>query len=92
LDKAEYEELGLPRPWRVIYLSVPVHVARTLIIGRERSQDQHECNLLFQERVNMTYLYLSQKYEGWRVINCAPNGKMLLKEEIHNRVLDMLRL
>jgi dTMP kinase len=91
LDKAEYDELGLPRPWRVIYLSLPVHVARTLIKGRERSQDQHERDLLFQERVGMTYMYLSQKYEGWRVINCTHDGKVLPKEEIHEKILDVLR-
>lgn len=97
LTTAEYVELGLPMPSLVLYLYVPVRIAHVLVaqknargyLGKKRgARDQHEANQAYQERVMKTYLWLAKKNPGtWRVINCAPRGKILSREAIHQLIL-----
>ncbi len=70
LERAEYEEFGLPKPTKVIYLYVPPknsHAlvakkeARTYLGNKKNARDQHEKDLSFQRAVSKTYLDLAAK-------------------------------
>lgn len=100
LEKGEYEILGLPKPTLVIYLKVPVEISAKLVtekaarnyLGNEKGlADLHEKNLEFQKKVVDTYLALAKERPEWRVIDCAPEGKMLSREAIHAQVLGIVR-
>ena len=96
LERAEYDELGLPRPSLVIYLYVPAHIAHELVAGKERrgylnkkkgARDQHESDHRYQGMVVDTYLHLCRRRLDWKAIVCARKGKLLSREEIHARVM-----
>ena len=87
LEKVEYKVLGLPRPSIVFYLSVPSEVSRTLLRRRGRSEDQHERDILYQEKVSAMYRRLAEARPDWRIIECVSEGTMLSRGEIHGRVL-----
>ena len=97
LEDAEYRELLLPSPTLVLYLYVPVRIAHALVaektvreyLGRARgARDQHEKSRAYQEGVVKTYLWLAKRNPNtWKVIPCAPRGKILPREDIHRLVL-----
>jgi dTMP kinase len=86
LEEAEYDELRLPHPSLVIYLAVPEEVSRELATARA-VLDQHEENIAYQREVNAVYRKLAEERDGWHLINCAPEGKLLSREAIHDLVL-----
>ena len=97
LEDVEYRELLLPSPALVLYLYVPVRIAHALVaektarayLGSGRgARDQHEKSRAYQERVVKTYQWLAKKNPNtWKVIPCAPRGKILSREAIHRLVL-----
>lgn len=95
MEAAEYREIGLPKPDLVIYLYVPVVTAQRLIAQkdargymgkRKGAKDQSEANIEYQQRVVSTYRKLSKGRSDWVVINCTKRGKLLSREEIHNKI------
>lgn len=92
LESIEYEELRLPKPDLVLYLHVPVHIARELLIKRigPNAGDQHECNLEYQRRVNEVYFYLAHQRPEWRIIQCTENGVLRSREAIHALVWEQV--
>jgi hypothetical protein len=47
--------------------------------------DIHEADLEHLKNASEAFLYVAKKY-NWIVINCAPEGEMLSREEIHEMV------
>lgn len=90
LEEAEYGELGIPRPRLVVYLSVPVEVSQRLMKTEGRTLDVHEADLEYQRRVNSVYRRLAGERPDWTVIECAPDGRLLSKDEIHRKVYDVI--
>lgn len=98
IEKGEYEELGLPAPDLVIYLSVPLVISMELVSKKSlrdylngEAKDQHEEDPDYQQKVMDMYLWLAKNNPNWRVINCLEKGKMLSREEIHLKVMKVVK-
>src|SRR5258708_1619076 len=68
LERAEYEELGLPAPDLVVYLSVPTSITSELLLKKEKrayigvgEKDQYEKNVEYQQEAMNIYRDLSKK-------------------------------
>ena len=92
IDGVEYEDLALPRPDLVFYLSVPTDISSELIGRKEKrdylggeTRDLAERNIAHQDRTRAAYLRLAQE-KGWHVIDCAPGGKIRGLGEIHEEI------
>jgi dTMP kinase len=86
LEEIEYEDIGLPKPDFVLYLDVPVDLARTLALSRG-ALDQHEADLAYQEEVARVYRGLISVREQWELVPCAHGDSMRSREDIHRDVL-----
>jgi dTMP kinase len=83
LEGIAFRDIGLPKPDAIIYLDVPPEVTRTLMKNKKR--DQHEQDQTYQKNVAATYEKMS-KGKHWQIIDCAPEGKMLPRNEIHEKI------
>lgn len=83
VEDIAFSKLGLPKPHRVIYLRVPVEVARRLM--ERKKKDQHERNAAYQARVAQAYAGLAAR-KNWRTVECVRGGRMRSVEEIHEDV------
>lgn len=98
LETLEHDTLAIPRPDLVIYLSVPTAVSQGLVaqkdtreyLGKRGALDCNEANRPYQERVADMYALLAEQYPYFRIINCAPRGEILSREEIHARVMEQV--
>ena len=73
----EYSHFGIPKPDQVVFLYMPMEVARKLREGRgiqtgERA-DGHESNIDHLRCAEQAYLQIADSF-GWRKILCAPDG------------------
>ncbi|MBR5559235.1 MAG: deoxynucleoside kinase [Oscillospiraceae bacterium] len=93
MEDYEYGKLGLPRPDMVIFLSVPPAISQKLIEGRYQGdnakKDIHEADLGYLERCYAGAGYVAQR-QGWRLLDCAPNGEILSVEEISDKIWEMI--
>ncbi len=92
IEGVEYDDLKIPRPDLVFYLSVPTDVSAELIMKKEKrdylggdTRDLAERNNAHQDRTRAAYLRLA-KEKGWYVIECAPGGSIRPAEDIHNEI------
>lgn len=94
IEQLEHEDLGIPKPDVVIYLSVPTDIASELVAKKmERGylgktgegRDQAERNLPHQDRARAAYTRLA-KERGWYVIECTHAGCMRSPEDIHTEI------
>lgn len=90
IDDLEYNKNKIPKPDAVIFLHVPAEIAQGLVTTRGKKKDIHEADLSHLKNAEKTYLDIAKK-EGWLVIECAKNGKMLPIEEIHNLVWNKIK-
>ena len=99
IEKGEYEELGLPVPDLVIYLAVPVEISTELVtkkslrayLNGDTKKDQYEADAGYQAKVAEMYQWLAKNNENWQVINCVKNGKLLSREEIHLKIMKLVK-
>src|SRR3989344_584612 len=89
LEKLEYKENGIPKEDLVIFLSVPVEVSRKLM--KDRKLDIHENDLEYLEKVVGVYEELARTRENWVRVDCTRDGEILDPQEIHKKVLEVLR-
>lgn len=97
IEGVEYDDLGIPRPDFVFYLSVPTDVSSELIgkkdkrnyLGDEK-RDLAERNIAHQDRTRAAYLRLA-KEKGWHVIDCAPEGKMRTMDDIQEEIWNIVQ-
>lgn len=92
LDNLEFGLLKIPRPDKVIFLFVDPEVNQKMIAAKPdrdylkgKKADIHEADLEHLKNASEAFLYVAKKY-NWIVINCAPEGEMLSREEIHEMV------
>ncbi len=85
-EKAEYEELGLPRPDLVVYLRVLASISSQLSSSRG-VQDQHEASLEYQERVAGVYCELAASRPNWKIVECVKSGTMRAPDDIHGEIV-----
>ena len=91
LHELEYRVNKIPKEDLVVYLHVPVGVARALLIKRGK-RDIHEKKFEFLTQSEVMYKKLSRRFKHWVKIGCVTNdGILLAKEAIHRKVLVILR-
>lgn len=85
VEKVTYDELGALRPDLVVYLDVPADISSQLSSAQGK-YDQHEADRSYQKRVREVYRMLARERDDWRMIDCAKNGQLRSKEEIHENI------
>ncbi len=104
LFSTEYELFGVVKPDNVIILTLPTEIStkRTEMRraeGIESGQrlnakvsytDIHEQNVSFMTKVAREYLRLSEQF-GWEVINCADGNRELSREEVAQKVWNVVK-
>lgn len=97
LEALEYDMLALPRPDLTIVLAVPVQTSQKLVLLkkarsylRRGKRDVHEKDRSLERRVLAMYQALTRRDHSFRLINCAPSGKLLSKTEVRDKILAAL--
>jgi len=94
-EELEYENLKMPRPMAVIYLSVPVVVstklvedkdARGWLKGMTGKKDLAERDTTHQEKARAMYEQFAKERPEWYLVECVRNGEMRTREDIHKEV------
>lgn len=95
LDEMEHEVFGIPRPTTIVYLHVPVHISRQLIIERAKanntSPDQAESDADHLLASQESALKIIQKLNSWIKIDCAHEQGMRSREDIHEEVFKKIK-
>lgn len=90
----EYDLLELPHPTRVLYLDLPTELSEQMMRQREQethtTADVHEQDEEYLRRCRENAAFVTE-YCGWTKIDCAIDGHIRSREEIHALVLDQLR-
>lgn len=95
----EYNEFGIPKEDLVIFLYVPLAIGQKLIeqkgnrkyLGNQSAKDIHEADTRFMAQVENVYLGFCKKYPHWVKIDCTRNGEIMMREEIHQKILAVLK-
>ena len=91
----EYELLGIPAPFRTVYLRVDPEVSQKRMTGRyhgdEAKKDMHEANLAYLKRSRLAADFCA-KTLGWNVIECTDGSSMKSIDEIHKEILQTIQL
>ena len=97
LDNLEYKIFNIPRPDVMILLYMPPEVGQKLVdqkakrdYTKGKKRDIHEADLEHLKNASEAYLYVAKKY-GWKVINCVGGGKLLSREEIHQKIYNFVK-
>ncbi|MDD5050921.1 MAG: hypothetical protein PHV93_04285 [Candidatus Pacebacteria bacterium] len=98
LEKAEYGEIGVPKPDVVFYLSVPVETAlglnaqkpKRVYLKKAGDKDQHDEDEMYQSQVFEVYHAFAKEKKGWHIIECVADGKLLSPETIHKKIIALL--
>lgn len=94
VERMEYEVFKIPRPDLHVWLDVPADVALDLIQGKrereylEGGEDIHEKDIEHLRTTRGMYELLAHDSSAWCTISCAPDGTMLSRTEIADRVWD----
>lgn len=90
----EYNKLSIPRPNCVIYLDMPVEISQRLMTSRydgdENKKDVHEVNVDFLNKCRKSALYTAEK-QGWKVIECSNGKEPYSVDEIHKKIIDIIK-
>lgn len=90
----EYEVCKIPKPDLNIILRVPAEVAYELVGKKTKrdylkgaTRDIHEASLGHMQNAERAYLEIADLFpKDFTVVECAPGGKLLSIEEIHEKV------
>lgn len=92
LDKAEHEELSIPRPDIIVYLDVPVDISLELLQKKRATKnpsladgalDQVEEDRQYLERSRAVAMELAEKSSNWRRVDCMKDGALQSPEAVH---------
>ena len=94
LYEFEFDRLGLPKPDTVIYMDIPLELSVEHIKKRSAETDTkadiHELDLEYLERCRDCGLQAAELY-GWKVIKCAPDGRMRTIDDIAGEIYGIIR-
>ncbi len=98
LKELEFGIFDIPKPDLNIFLHVPPETAIELIeqkgfreyIGGE-GKDLHEGDLQHLKETEEVFLQLADIMPNAHIIYCAPEGKLLSREEIHEKIWEVVR-
>lgn len=89
----EFSKIGLPRPDCVVLLSMNQEISSKNVKDRSAETGQkidiHEKDRDYLLRCAEAALYAAEK-DGWKVIQCAPEGKLLPIEEINDKIAEVI--
>lgn len=97
IERLEFEIYKIPKPDKTFILFVPIDIAQNLVDQKSKREytnnkrDAHESNSNYLKKTSDLFYEIAQKREDWIYINCAPEGKMLSKEEINNLLFDEIK-
>ncbi|MBI4035825.1 dTMP kinase [Candidatus Daviesbacteria bacterium] len=89
LDELEYRDNGMPKEDLTIFLNIDPQVGQKNVLGR--FQDLHEQDLKHLQQASKIYLDLAQQ-ENWQVINCMKGKVMRIPDDIHQEIIDCLKV
>ena len=93
LYDTEFSKLGLPSPDKVVLLSMPPRISSGNVDKRcsetGQKKDIHELDADYIDRCYDAARYAAKQC-GWSVVECAPDGKLLPKEEIFDLIVKNL--
>ncbi len=89
LTKLEYGQNKIPKEDLVLFLHVPVEVSQKLM--RNRKLDMHESNVPHLVKTVEVYTKYAQGQKNWLKIECSMGGKLLSHDEIHGKILAVLK-
>lgn len=98
LKELEFELFKIPKPDINIFLHVPPEIASELIekkghreyIGGE-GKDMLEADMQHQRDTEKVYLELAERLPNTHLVECAPGGKLMTPEEIHEKVWEVVK-
>ncbi len=90
LNNLEHNELRVPESDVVLFLRVPVDISRTNMDIREEL-DGHESDQSYQHEVLRSYETLAKDGTKWTIIDCATNGEMRTRKEIHEEIYQAIQ-
>lgn len=89
----EYRLIGIPEPYRTIYLRVDPNVSQELMTkryeGNEAKKDIHEANLDYLKRSQQAADYCA-KVLGWNVVECISDDCMRTIDDITKEVFSII--
>jgi len=94
--ETEYEVLGIPRANHSILLNVPFELCvrkaaeRKVAEGRAGVVDIHEDDKRHLEKAWQLYQKMAAQ-NAWPVVNCAPEGELLPREQIAAQIFDLVQ-
>ncbi len=98
LDNLEHKILQIPRPDLIIFLHVPPEIGQKLVDLKEKREylggqkrDIHEADLQHLKDAEQSFLYLAKNYPNWIKIDCVKNNQILPKEEIHQKIWQIVQ-
>lgn len=94
LFEYEYDLIGIPRPYRTIYLHVDLATSQQLLAkrynGRKDEKDIHEGDMDYLRRCEEAASYCAKKL-GWSVIECVSGGTMESVDSVFEKILGALK-
>lgn len=100
LAEMEYGVFKIPKPDAVFYLSVPIPIVMKLIAQRNKQNDRaylgkkkdvHEKDKHHMENSRKSALWLAKTQKGWIKIECAKDGEMESRENIHAEIYQKIK-
>ncbi len=86
LDAMEYDTLNIIKPDAVFYLDVPFEVSQDLILKRAGIMDAADSDFEYLQNSKEAGLYMLERENFWKRINCMSNKNLLSIEEIHELI------
>lgn len=93
----EYKEHKLPKEDIVLFLHVPAEISQKLLDKKSKEKnndgkkDEPEKDLRHQKESIAMYHQFAKKYKHWQVIECVEDGKLLSKNKIHQKIIEVLK-
>jgi dTMP kinase len=96
LDRLEYGVFGLPRADLTLYLRMPTELSVDLL-KEKRAKDKKqylsngkvdtvELDIAYLEHAQMAAAWLMKESSGWKKVECAPEGTIRERADIHQEV------
>lgn len=86
----EFCKMSLPVPDITISLDVPPNISRLLMEKRAKDDSSHKTDIHEADTEYLEKCYEASKYAGkkwdWTRIECTNEGKMLSREQIHEKI------
>jgi len=88
----EYKEHTLPKEDIVLYLYIPTSISQELLKKSGRKLDMEDKDIEHNQKSIEMYRSLTKKYKHWLMVECVDKkGNLLSKEEVHQKILSVLR-